>query len=80
MLKKYLKSMERVLTKYIKPCYNRLTKTQKGENMSNAKKICISLNGEVLKKGKAKSEEMGIPFSTYLSILISNDTKKKERK
>lgn len=48
--------------------------------MSNAKKICISLNGEVLKKGKAKAEEMGIPFSTYLSILISNDTKKKERK
>jgi predicted DNA binding CopG/RHH family protein len=47
--------------------------------MSNAKKICISLNGEVLKKGKAKAEEMGIPFSTYLSILISND-KRKEKK
>lgn len=45
--------------------------------MSNSKKISISLNSEILKKGKARAEEMGIPFSTYLSILISNDTKRK---
>lgn len=48
--------------------------------MQNAKKIGISLNREILEKGKANAREMGIPFSTYLSILISNDkTKRKEK-
>jgi predicted DNA binding CopG/RHH family protein len=47
--------------------------------MQNAKKISISLNGEILEKGKANAKQMGIPFSTYLSILISND-KRKEKK
>lgn len=47
--------------------------------MQNAKKIHISLNGEILEKGKANAKEMGIPFSTYLSILISNDKKAKRK-
>ena len=73
--------MEKVLTKYGMMYYNEIVKEQrKGENMTNAKKISISLNSEILKKGKARAEEMGIPFSTYLSILISNDNNKKERK
>jgi predicted DNA binding CopG/RHH family protein len=47
--------------------------------MQNAKKIHISLNNEILEKGKANAREMGIPFSTYLSILISNDKKVKRK-
>jgi predicted DNA binding CopG/RHH family protein len=48
--------------------------------MSNAEKLSISLNGEILKKGKARAKEMGMPFSTYLSYLISKDVNEKEKK
>ena len=48
--------------------------------MSSKVKVHISLNEQIYNIAKAKAEEMGIPFSTYLSVLISNDNKKKERK
>ena len=55
------------------------TKKERRAKVQNAKKVHISLNGEVLEKGKANAKEMGIPFSTYLSILISNDKRVKRK-
>lgn len=46
--------------------------------MSKKVKIHISLVGEIYEKGKAEADKLGIPFSTYLSVLIANDTKKKK--
>lgn len=48
--------------------------------MSKKVKIHISLATEIYDKGKEESERMGIPFSTYLSVLIANDTKNKKEK
>lgn len=49
--------------------------------MSKKVKIHISLATEIYEKGKSKAEELGIPFSTYLSVLIAKDNaNSKERK
>lgn len=49
--------------------------------MSKKVKIHISLATEIYEKGKEMAEELGIPFSTYLSVLIAKDTNdKKNRK
>ncbi len=42
--------------------------------MSKKVKIHISLANEIYEKGKEKAEELGIPFSTYLSVLIAKDS------
>lgn len=47
--------------------------------MSNKVRINISLNEEIYNKGKENAEKMGIPFSSYLSILISNDNRKEKK-
>ena len=47
--------------------------------MSKKVKIHISLATEIYEKGKERADELGIPFSTYLSVLIANDTNKKKR-
>ena len=43
-------------------------------------KIHISLAKEIYEMGKDMAEQMGIPFSTLISILISNETIKKTKK
>lgn len=49
--------------------------------MSRKVKIHISLSTEIYDKGKEEADKMGIPFSTYLSVLIAKDTNdKKNRK
>lgn len=49
--------------------------------MSKKVKIHISLATEIYEKGKAEADKMGIPFSTYLSVLIAKDiANSKERK
>jgi predicted DNA binding CopG/RHH family protein len=56
------------------------TDTRKESEMSKKVKIHISLATEIYDKGKEEAERMGIPFSTYLSVLIANDTKNKKEK
>ena len=48
--------------------------------MSKKIKIHISLSTEIYEKGKAEADKMGIPFSTYLSVLIAKDTTEKRAK
>jgi predicted DNA binding CopG/RHH family protein len=48
--------------------------------VSKKVKIHISLATEIYDKGKERADELGIPFSTYLSVLIANDTNKKEKR
>ena len=48
--------------------------------MSKKVKIHISLATEIYDKGKERADELGIPFSTYISVLIANDTNKKEKR
>ncbi len=49
--------------------------------MSKKVKIHISLATEIYEKGKEMAEQLGIPFSTYLSVLIAKDNNdKKNRK
>lgn len=49
--------------------------------MSKKIKIHISLSTEIYEKGKEMADKLGIPFSTYLSILIAKDnTNSKERR
>lgn len=48
--------------------------------MSKKVKINISLAPEIYDKGKAEAERLGIPFSTYLSVLIAKDTTQKSNK
>lgn len=43
-------------------------------------KVHISLSTEIYEKGKDVADEMGIPFSTYLSVLIAKDVTKNENK
>ena len=45
--------------------------------MSKKVKIHISLSTEIYEKGKATADKLGIPFSTYLSVLIAKDTTRK---
>lgn len=47
--------------------------------MSNKVKVHISLNEQIYEQGKANAEKMGIPFSTYLAVLISNDNRKEKK-
>lgn len=48
--------------------------------MSKKVKIHISLATEIYDKGKEKADELGIPFSTYLSVLIANDNSNDKKK
>lgn len=48
--------------------------------MSKKVKIHISLSAEIYEKGKEMADELGIPFSTYLSVLIAKDTNEKKKK
>jgi predicted DNA binding CopG/RHH family protein len=48
--------------------------------MSKKVKIHISLANEIYEKGKEQADEMGIPFSTYLSVLIAKDANDKKPK
>ena len=48
--------------------------------MSKKVKIHISLATEIYDKGKEQADEMGIPFSTYISVLIAKDTTDKKNK
>ena len=48
--------------------------------MRKAKKISVSLNEEILEKGKALAEKRGIPsFSAFVSVLIAEESNRKER-
>ena len=44
--------------------------------MSKKVKIHISLANEIYQKGKEESDRLGIPFSTYLSVLIAKYSNK----
>lgn len=48
--------------------------------MSKKVKIHISLANEIYEKGKSRADELGIPFSTYLSVLIASEQKNKNEK
>ena len=50
--------------------------------MSKKVKIHISLANEIYENGKETADKLGIPFSTYISVLIAKDTaiEKKNRK
>lgn len=48
--------------------------------MSRKVKINISLSPEIYEKGKEMAEQLGIPFSTYVSVLIAKDTHEKQKK
>ena len=41
-------------------------------------KVHISLSTEIYEKGKIVSDELGIPFSTYLSVLIARNVTEHE--
>ena len=48
--------------------------------MSKKVKIHISLANEIYDKGKEKADSLGIPFSTYLSVLIAKDNNEKKNR
>lgn len=48
--------------------------------MSKKVKIHISLATEIYEKGKEQADKLGIPFSTYLSVLIAKDNIEKKNK
>lgn len=48
--------------------------------MGNGIKVHISLPESVYNKGKTMAYEMGIPFSTFISVLISEKAKQEERR
>ncbi len=48
--------------------------------MSKKVKIHISLVDEIYEKGKAMADRLGIPFSTYVSVLIAKDNTQKNSK
>jgi predicted DNA binding CopG/RHH family protein len=48
--------------------------------VSKKVKIHISLANEIYEKGKEMADNLGIPFSTYLSVLIAKDTTEKSKK
>ena len=72
--------MQKCVDKVATVCYNSVTEMNtKGVIMSKKIKVHISLNEQIYEQGKVNAESMGIPFSTYISILISNDKKKEKR-
>jgi predicted DNA binding CopG/RHH family protein len=48
--------------------------------MSKKVKIHISLANEIYEKGKETADSLGIPFSTYISVLIAKDSNDKKNK
>lgn len=48
--------------------------------MSKAIKTSISLDEKVYNKGKIMAEETGLPFSTFICVLIAEKAKQEERK
>lgn len=48
--------------------------------MSKKVKVNISLSPEIYDKGKAEAERLGIPFSTYVSVLVAKDNTQKKSK
>lgn len=48
--------------------------------MSKKVKVNISLSPEIYDKGKTEAERLGIPFSTYISVLIAKDNTQKKAK
>ena len=77
-LLKNLKNLQKGVDIVATMWYNYVTENEKkGENMAKKIKVHISICEEVYRIGKEKAESIGIPFSTYLSILISNDNQKK---
>ena len=48
--------------------------------MSRKVKIHISLVNEIYEKGKEMADMLGIPFSTYISVLIAKDSNEKKNK
>lgn len=48
--------------------------------MSKKVKIHISLATEIYEKGKEKADQLGIPFSTYVSVLVAKDNLNKNGK
>ena len=48
--------------------------------MSKKVKVHISLVNEIYDKGKEEADKLGIPFSTYLSVLIAKDTNEKKNR
>ena len=48
--------------------------------MSKKVKIHISLATEIYEKGKEEADRMGIPFSTYLSVLIAEDCNENKKR
>lgn len=48
--------------------------------MSKKIKVNISLANEIYDKGKGEAERLGIPFSTYVSVLIAKDNTEKIKK
>ena len=48
--------------------------------MSKKVKVHISLATEIYDKGKAEAERLGIPFSTYISVLVAKDNTQKKSK
>jgi hypothetical protein len=48
--------------------------------MKKAKKLSISLNEEIISKGKALADQRGIPsFSAFLSVLIAEEDVRKRK-
>jgi predicted DNA binding CopG/RHH family protein len=48
--------------------------------MSKKIKVNISLATVIYEKGKAEAERLGIPFSTYVSVLIAKESAEKNNK
>ena len=48
--------------------------------MSKCIKTSISLPEKVYNKGKLMADEMGLPFSVFMAVLISEKSKQEERK
>jgi hypothetical protein len=75
----FQKPLDKVATMWYYSGANRNTKGVK--KVSKKVKIHISLANEIYEKGKAEAERIGIPFSTYLSVLIAKENAKtKERR
>jgi hypothetical protein len=74
----FQKPLDKVATLWY---YSGVSRNTKGEkNVSKKVKIHISLATEIYEKGKEEADKLGIPFSTYLSVLIAKDTNSKKRK
>jgi hypothetical protein len=48
--------------------------------MEKSIKTSISLPPKIYNKAKIMADEMGLPFSTFLSVLIAEKAKQEERK